>query len=75
MDFTDGVNFLKGVSASEAQLTGLVSGQDLVEFVRTAILNDVEQIFEDTLYLDGCHIQSKKKKFNPITYYLTNLQI
>ncbi|KAK9731810.1 hypothetical protein QE152_g13335 [Popillia japonica] len=58
LDFTEGINFLNGVSASEMQLKGLVSGLNITEFLRTTILNDVEQIFDDTIDADSCTIQN-----------------
>ncbi|GJQ87584.1 hypothetical protein Trydic_g17425 [Trypoxylus dichotomus] len=63
LDFTDGINFFDGISASEVLLTGLVSGLNFSKFLRSAIINDVEQIFEDTIELESCTIQNIEGDF------------
>ncbi|KRT79229.1 hypothetical protein AMK59_8134, partial [Oryctes borbonicus] len=63
LDFTDGINFFQGVSASEMLLAGHVSSIDISEFLRTAILDDGEQIFENTIEVESCGIRNLKGDF------------
>lgn len=56
LDFTDGISFLNYVYAKEAVLEGHVHGINLNEFIRTALLNDIDQIFEKPILLENCEI-------------------
>lgn len=62
MDFTDGIVFLNGISAPEITVPELVSGVDINEFVKTALLNNIEQEFNNPIHLESCIIESTYKR-------------
>lgn len=58
LEFVD-VAFQNGVTAPKVNLTGNVNDLDLREFLETVLLDGMDQIFEQTPYLDECYIKSK----------------
>lgn len=58
LEFAD-VVFQNGVTAPKVNLTGNVNDLDLREFLGTVLLDGMDQIFEQTQYLDECYIKGK----------------
>lgn len=50
------VIFQNGLQASKANVLGSVNSLSLKEFLKTALLDGMEQFFEQTVYLDECFI-------------------
>lgn len=61
LEFAD-VVFQNGVEAPKANLTGNINDLDLKEFLGTALLDGMEQVFEQTVYLDECNIKGEYSK-------------
>lgn len=60
LEFVD-TEFQNGVQAPKLDLGGNVNDLDLKEFVETALLDGVDQFFEQLVYLDECIIKGKLK--------------
>ncbi|KAK4887273.1 hypothetical protein RN001_003544 [Aquatica leii] len=56
-NFDDNVLFGNGIYAPRATIRGAISEINLGEFVSTALLNNYEQVFENTLNLIDCEIR------------------
>lgn len=71
----DNLTFENEITAPHMTLEGDVNGVNLEEFIRTALLDDYDQIFEIIAYLEYITIDSKALIFIStfLLFYLTRL--
>ncbi|RZC40837.1 uncharacterized protein BDFB_005868, partial [Asbolus verrucosus] len=62
--FQNDLIFESEVSVPEITLSGDVNDINLDTFVRTALLNDYDQVFETVLYLENCNIKNLTGEFS-----------